>query len=336
MSYLLHQKIPRKTFLASDAWLSFNRYLGHKTGRLRLENQDVSWIQKQSKMAGKFYLFSHSALIEPGQTACNLIKDIKKKDIPSDINYLRFVLMYTKEELGDIKKCGAFYSAKQYDLASWHAFVPLLGYKTSDEILQTFRKSTRYEIRKASKIFDVEVCVSPCNMKMKKTFWKYYADWTQKYLKTSFVSMSYFLNLLHFYEIDPEIQYYLIFVKYKGKTVGVAMFTQYENAIYYQYSASDKQLNKGGILHVAVYEAIKIAFERRLAFVSLWGVVPKGLEHKVPKSWLGFSNFKLGFRPLVVRMAGPIIVPLKLVGYMGLVRDLWADIKLNYVNKFIR
>ncbi len=332
------------SFYQSDLWLNYFRKIYPYVGRIYKFGLVGQFFEVQTKIAGKGWIFPHAPYNYNLDTTFRIrefvdfLNYVKSQAQKRRIDFIKFVpmLIYSNKCLNLLKReLKILRSPKQYEYASWHAFLPLIQYKDSN-ILIMFRKSTRYLIKKTGGAFWVEIKnLRNVNKIELRYFWdglKFYSKMNSNLIP--FERLLLLKELLEKNNHEDEDINGIILASLKcsipmcnNKYVGYGIFPYFNKRIFYQYSSFSKEYPKYGISHLLIYNMIQYAIKQNFKYFSLWGVNLPNSRLRI-KDWQGFTNFKLGFRPNIVKLIGPLILPITLRGKLAYARDLIGHIRL--------
>ncbi len=302
--FLLNCK--EKTFLHSWNWGEFQKRLGNKIWRFGFfkDSDLISLILVIKIIAkrGTFFLIPHGPVIKEEsatyETKIALLKTILEK--LKEINkfekciFLRISPIWerSKENQEIFKKFG-FLEAPIFS----HPEISLeLDISLSEEdLLMNMRKTTRYLIKKAQKIKNLEVEKNGDLRKIEK-FYEIYQNTAERHSFFPF-SLEYLKN--EFLAFSPDHQISIFFTKYspshsleEKEIISGGIFIFWQEKGFYHHGASTLKYPKIPVSYLLLWEAIREAKKRGCSFFNFWGISP--LEKK-SHPWYGLSLFKMGF-----------------------------------------
>lgn len=156
-------------------------------------------------------------------------------------------------------------------------------HKTEEELLGDMRKTTRYEIRRASKgEVQVYTTTDPKNL---KEFDALYAATSTRHRFIPHVGIK------EEFELFAKRNQAMLYVgKQGGVTTACAIILYYGNQAIYHHGASLP--SKAAVSYAVQWEAITEAKKRGMKVYNFWGIAPEG-SPKHP--WRGITLFKTGF-----------------------------------------
>ena len=161
--------------------------------------------------------------------------------------------------------------------------------ESENEILQSFRKTTRYEIRKAIKNPDVSVGIED-NEKGWRAFCKLQKNMSKR-TNTGYLSHEAVERLSRFWLRNGEGGTILI-MRYKGSTVGGAIIIRSNGVAIYKAGASDRAISGLSTSHMLLWEAIKWAKNHQCYSFDMGGY---SLVARPGDALWGINIFKKGF-----------------------------------------
>lgn len=154
---------------------------------------------------------------------------------------------------------------------------------SEDELLAGMRKTTRYDIRKASR--DTVSVVSTTNPKYLKEFFALYEKTSTRH---GFVPHSGITEEFEVFAKERQVTLYL--GKYNGKTTAAAVVLYYGHQAIYHHGAS--VYSESPVSALVQWEAIKDAKKRGMKMYNFWGIAP---DNNPKHPWRGITLFKKGF-----------------------------------------
>lgn len=344
MSYMCKFSEIQTSFYQSDLWLNYLKKIYPYAGRIYRFGLVGQFFEVQTKIAGKGWIFPHAPYkykfdsdfnVEQLVSFINYTKEQARK---RRVDFIKLVpmLVYSKKCFSLLKKKLKFLrSPKQYEYASWHAFLSLDEYKGNNTLIR-FRKSTRYLIRRTSKSFLVEIknIRNVDNIELKH-FWQGLKAYSRRNSHViSFENLLLLKQLLGMNNNQSGDANGILLgsircqlPKCQKKHVGYGIFPYFKKRIFYQYSSFSKEYPQYGISHILIYDIIKYGLIHNFKYLSLWGVNLPDSKFRI-KNWQGFTNFKLGFRPNTVKLIGPLVLPITARGKLAYIRDLVGHVRL--------
>jgi lipid II:glycine glycyltransferase (peptidoglycan interpeptide bridge formation enzyme) len=159
--------------------------------------------------------------------------------------------------------------------------------KSLDEISENMRKNTRYSIRRGERM-GLEV-LNTKGMEYMDEFRKIY-EMTVKRHGWNASDFEYIENQYKFFSSQGISRMFC--VKYKGKILGAAIFTQFADQVIYHHSGSVTDMQNVPAMYLLIWEAIKYYKKIGLKGFNFFGVCSKTQK---AHPWYGLSLFKRGF-----------------------------------------
>jgi len=159
--------------------------------------------------------------------------------------------------------------------------------KSEDEILSNMRKTTRYEIRKATSL-GIKILTSD-DLSNIEDFYKLQISTAKR---QGFVPFSYSYLFEQFKVFSENNEALLYSSKFENKLLAQAMIIFYGKEAVYHYGASTQEGRSYPGAYLIQWETIKEAKTRGMKRYNFWGVAP---EDKKDHRFYGVSVFKRGF-----------------------------------------
>jgi lipid II:glycine glycyltransferase (peptidoglycan interpeptide bridge formation enzyme) len=291
-----------KTFLSSWNWGEFNKLMGNKIWRLgifQISNLiGIVLVIKIEAKRGSFLLCPHGPVILPKIKDQKskikiffgiLIDYLKKLAKKEKCSFIRMVPLWEKnvENQKLLQEFG--FREAQMHANAYEATLKLDLSPPEDELLMSFRKTTRYLIRQALKNPDLEIIKSD-KIEDIKIYHKLNQE-VASYQKFFPFSFKFLKN--EFDVFRKEKQALLFFGKYQEKIIAAALIIFWSKIGFYHHAALSPKYHKIPISYLILWQAIKEAKKRDCKLFDFWGYVdPK----KYPKHpWAGPTFFKMGF-----------------------------------------
>lgn len=286
-----------RTFLQSWNWGEFLKLMGQKIWRFGIFDNDkliaTSLFTKVEAKRGRFLLVEHGPNIIFNlkeqriailRTFLEKLKEIAKKEKAS---FIRICPIWEKT-----KENEAVFQELKFKDAPIHLH-PEISWildldKNEEEILSKMRKTTRYLIRQAQKINELEIKKST-QLEDLKDFYQIYQK-TAKWHHFVPFSFDFLKNQLDVFKKDDQILIFL--AKYKGQTIAGAIIVYWQDGGFYHHGGSLRNWPKIPASYLIQWEAIKEAKRRNCKFYSFWGIAP---ENRPNHPWQGLTLFKKGF-----------------------------------------
>jgi len=284
-----------KTFCQSWNWGEFNKSMGDKIFRFVIfDKEDIIALCQVlivKAKRGTFVFVPHGPAI---------IKNDKKKEIVSSM--LEFLKDLGKKEKAIFIRFSPIMERTEENILIWKSLKtnnapihmhPELTWeidirKNEEDLLKEMRKTTRYLVRQAEKIEEIEIVQSK-EEKDLEGFEKVYEETAERHSFTPF-SKKYLEKELKAFKDDNQVSLFL--GKYKGEVVSSAMIIFHSGIGFYHQGASSFKYNKIPVSYLLQWEAIKEAKKRGCEFYNFWGIAP---EEDKNHPWAGLSLFKKGF-----------------------------------------
>lgn len=302
------------TFMQSWSWGEFEEECSHEVFRIAVEEGDmiaavVQLILIRAKR-GTFLYVPHGPIIHKDLLPWSIwATDPQKPEIPNYAS-IKEVLHHIHHELVRIARTndcayirinsslpnhgqfrqifeGQGYKLAPIYLTSENAAVLSLRGQTSDTLLGSMRKTTRYLIHKAEKE-QVTVSVDTSGESIKE-FMKLYSLTTERekfvgfgdeYINKEFEAFGKYGNAV------------FLHAHHKAQNLATALILFTKNCAFYHQGASNHP--KVPAPYLLQWHAIRLAIERGCDYYNFWGTYIPG---RTPKSWHGLSLFKFGFGP---------------------------------------
>ncbi len=300
------------SFLTLYDWIEFQKSIGKNTKRF--------WIKKDDEVVGTLYIEIFRRKIAKYAYSPHspvLLEKVIENDLENflidlsvfaksfikaqGLNYFKIDTLLRDEKIKSLEKTGwkkSFSPGQAKDM--W-----VIDFKENEEkTLMSFKKDTRYYVRRAEKLGveiveatseeEVREFVNILNeTKERKGF--------QNFNDSYFIDQWKALNVdLKTKDIKPITRVFL--AKFEGKTIAGALINYNETTIFYSHggSTSDPELSKLAAPYFLHWTIIKNAIEHGYSQYSMWGVVPKGIDHV----WRSMSNFKMKFPGEIMSFSG--------------------------------
>lgn len=153
----------------------------------------------------------------------------------------------------------------------------------AEQLLVSMRKTTRYEIKRATKL-DVKV-YSTMDPKYLKEFFDLYEKTSTRH---GFVPHS---GIREEFELFAKKKQAILYLgKHEGNTIAAAIILYFGNQAIYHHGASLS--SKAPVSYAVQWEAIQDAQKRGMKVYNFWGIAP---ETSPKHPWRGITLFKTGF-----------------------------------------
>lgn len=309
------------SFLTNNDWIQFQKSFGKNIDRYIILKDDAAvgllYLEVFRRKISKYAYAPHNPLLidsiindsESFNEFLSDLSDFGKKYINENgLNYFKIDPLFFASKKVDIKKNGFVNSLSPGQAKDmWVIDLP----ETADELLRNFKKDTRYytkraeklgvEITEASTVEEVAEFVAILNETKSRKGFQNFPD-------------SYFINQWKSLNQEIDIPICRVFLaKHQGKTVAGAMINYNKDWLYYSHggSTSDPELSKLAAPYFLHYTIMKDGIEKGFKYYSMWGVVPKGVQH----DWRSMSDFKMRFPGDITEFTGPFEVHKNSFGY---------------------
>ncbi|MEK7519341.1 MAG: peptidoglycan bridge formation glycyltransferase FemA/FemB family protein [Patescibacteria group bacterium] len=295
-------KCEEKTFLQSWNWGEFQQNIGNRIWRFGLYQNGIlvclAFITKIEAKRGKFLLIQHGPTvfkIEAGGPIFKLdilkvlLEKLKVIAREENCSFIRINPLWEKnrENQSILKNLGfreAPLHANAYE-ATWKLDIAL----SEEEILKNMRKTTRYLIRQALKIPELEIVKSEA-MEHINLFQELNLA-VSKYQKFIPFPSDFVKNEFDIFLRDKQAL--LFFGKYEKEVIASALIIFWSDIAFYHQAALHPKYHKTPIAYFLQWEAIKEAKKRGCRIYDFWGYIDPQKNPSHP--WAGPTLFKMGF-----------------------------------------
>jgi peptidoglycan pentaglycine glycine transferase (the first glycine) len=281
------------SFFQSYNWGEFQRSLGFEVLRLGFFEADQLVAVAQGIIIrakrGK-YLYVRNGPVADWTNIEQIkfiIDTLKQQAKQHRLWHVRISPLISKNSVGaEFIRQQHFPVSPMYDVDALDTWVLDLD-QTLADILSKMRKTTRYEINRATKLgVTVESYSDPSKL---KDFYTIYRDTIDRQHWTGY-SEKYLLHQFQTFVEDQQAKLFL--AKYQEQYIAGAIFIYYGDTCYYHYAGSLTAFKKIPAPYLLQWENIKYAKEMGLKKYNFWGIAP---EDKLNHPWQGLSFFKMGF-----------------------------------------
>ncbi|MBP8617826.1 MAG: peptidoglycan bridge formation glycyltransferase FemA/FemB family protein [Candidatus Pacebacteria bacterium] len=286
------------SFLQSFTWGDFKKNLGKKVWRLAVVT-DSNFLDKPcsflaiSQVVEEVLFLNFNYLYVPyGPIFQSNLDEASKKEVftllKQELKKIAsqeksiFVRIEPKESLNFDQDLKYFKDTSLQPLRT--LFVDLKP--SISEIMASFRKETRYDIRLAEKN-QIEIRKGKPDDLM--IFINLLRETAQQH-KFNIYSENYYVSLYHTL-ISQNMMEFLIAEKDK-QILGGLMGVVFKKTAVYLFGATASTFKNLGVSYLLLWSFIKIAKEQGCQALDLWGVGP---ENDSSHPWSGFTKFKRGF-----------------------------------------
>jgi len=284
-------KIPKVTFVQSYEWIEFNKSLGRNILNLGIyQNQEligvgVGVIIRAKR--GSYLYFRQGPIIDwsKDELVKELLTYLKQYCVENKIWFIRTSPMLSRNDVVS-KEYLQNPKSPMHDVEALDTWIMNLD-GSEEEIFNTIRKKTRYEIRTASKE-GLEAVIVNYQTGFEE-FYKILKDTVQRQGWNSY-SSEYIKKEFESFNKDKRAD--ILLIKYNNKYIAGGIFIHFANQTFYHYGASLTEFNNLPGAYLLMWEAIKLAKEKGNSFFNFWGVSP---ENNLKHPWYGLSKFKRKF-----------------------------------------
>lgn len=289
----------RKTFLHSWNWGEFQKSLGNEIWRWGVFDgarlASVALVIKHKAKRGNFLLVPHGPCVASQgifnfqflilKTLTEKLKDLAKKE-KADFIRISPILERTTENEKIFKDLGFRLRALHtHPESSWKLNIE----KAPEELLAGMRKTTRYLIKQAEKIDDLEIMQS-FDKDDVEVFNRLHLETVKNQNFVPF-SLEYFKKEFSAFAPDKEIA--LFIAKYRGKPIAASYGIFWSGMAFYHHAAMLPEYKKIPAAYLLQWRAIKEAKGRGCKIYDFWGYSNPIKYPKHPYS--GPTLFKMGF-----------------------------------------
>ncbi|OGM99233.1 MAG: hypothetical protein A2915_02815 [Candidatus Yanofskybacteria bacterium RIFCSPLOWO2_01_FULL_41_34] len=303
-----------KSFLQTQEWLDFQKYIGRKTWRFDDGKIKANIIQHDLPFGKNYLYIPHGPEIN-----FNVITGTINNEVAKFVAYLKNLAkdqksIFIKIEPLDDKVPEAIHNLS----TSWrikrsvkeiqpHKTVVLDLQKSEEELLAEMHHKTRYNIKVAEK-YGVVVKDSLSAGEAGKdldTFWKLLKKTTKRDRFGSH-SKEYYKKLVEYFQ-QGEMRVDLVLAYHQDKAVAGALMMTYGDICYYLHGASDYDARSMMAPYALHWENIKTLQASGCKFYDLWGIDSQ--------RWPGVTRFKLGWGGREVEYSGSFDLPVSRFWY---------------------
>jgi lipid II:glycine glycyltransferase (peptidoglycan interpeptide bridge formation enzyme) len=286
---------PRTTFIQSSLWDEIHKNLNIPTIPLLIKNDKKQIVGlglgiKIYAKRGKYLYFRNGPLInwqnaDLVKDTIKFLKKLAKKDNMWFIRISPLIEPNSKAEkiYSDIKAFNTPISSLE-GLDTW---VSDIHNHTEETLLKSFKKKTRYEVKKALKNCEFEVYDDTSKFEdffyiltatAKRNGWK---PFPENFIKEE-------LKVFSKYKKAS-----LILAKHNQKYIAGAIFVHYANQTSYHHSGSLKEYKHLSAPYGIIWHAYKEALKQKSTHLNFWGLAP--INSKANHPWAGLTQFKKKF-----------------------------------------
>lgn len=202
--------------------------------------------------------------------------------------------------------------------------------KSEEELLNSFKQKTRYNIKVAQKRgVTVELSKRP------EDFARYLA-----LTKETTQRQGFYAHTQEYHEKMWEILHdakeksadrlsaHLLVAKYQGEAITTWVLFRFSDTLYYPYGASTREHRDVMANNLVMWEAIRLAKKWGCKYLDMWGALGPDPDKSDP--WYGFHNFKAGYGARHVEYIGTwdyVVSPLLYKLYRGVEKIRWIGLR---------
>ncbi len=293
-----------KSFLQTQNWLDFQKYIGRKTWAFDDGKIKANIIQHDLPF-GKNYLY----IPHGPEISFDAISGGIKNELAQFVAYLKNLAreeksIFVKIEPLDDKAMEFLYGLgfkKSLKKIQPQRSVIINLEKSEDELLSVMHHKTRYNIKIAEKN-NIEVKGSSDLSAFLQLLNK-----TAKRDRFGTHTKNYYEKLLSFFG-EGEMKTDLILASFEGKPVAGALILSAGGTCYYLHGASDYNYRAMMAPYALHWENIKYLKQHNFKFYDLWGIDAN--------RWPGVTRFKLGFGGHEIEYPGSFDLPVSRFWYL--------------------
>lgn len=169
--------------------------------------------------------------------------------------------------------------------------------KSEDELFNSFKNKTRYNIRLAQKH---GVVVEEDNSQ--KTFNQYLKLMLETTQRQGFYAHDSKFHQTQWQFLQPAGISHLVVAKHKGKVLAAFLLFLFNKTLYYPYGASTREHKDFMAPNLLMWEAIRFGKNNGATLFDLWGGTSSEIKENDP--WYGWHRFKMGYCPKVIELVG--------------------------------
>lgn len=288
----LVQHYPEANFLQSWNWGVFHEQLGHPVTRLVWEENSrpvaVASAVKETAKRGTYLTIAGGPLLDWSQPAVvsRVMTDLRSLGQAERVDFIRFrpQVVNSPTVAAVLNEVGAKPSP-MHVTADITVTVDLS--KSLDELMASFRKSTRYEVRRAEKEgITVRRSTDPADIDLM------YQDQLALAKKHNFVPFSHQFWAKQFAAFAADDQVELFHAELNGERLASAFILYYNQEAVYHYGTSTAANGKLPGSYACQWAVIQRAKERGCQRYNLWGIAPPNQPNH---RFAGVTTFKTGF-----------------------------------------
>lgn len=311
--------ISQFSFIQSFEWIEFQRSLGRDVyplgiyGRNNEESQNSS--EKESQVSkdkligvaagviikakrGSYLYIRNGPVInwEDNELVSSVLDHLKEYAKQRGLWFVRISPLIEKQsKASEILSSFKLPDFPMNDVEALDTYLmPLIG--SEDEIFNSVKKKTRYEIRNAlnkceiittQDVKYIDDFYSVLLETVKRNNWTAYS---KEYITKEFQA---FNNQNSLEAKESKSGATIVLAKYQGKFIAGAIFIHFADQTFYHYAASLTEYRDVAAPYAVIWEGIKLAIQRQHKFFNFWGITPENAKDSHP--WTGLTRFKFKF-----------------------------------------
>jgi len=292
-----------KSFLQTQEWLDFQKYIGRKTWRFDNGKITANIIRHDLPFGMNYLYIPHGPEID-----FNSISGSVKNELQQFVSYLKDLAkeeksIFIKIEPLDDKVPEALHQFKfkksSKEIQPKKSVIIDLE-RSEEELLRAMHHKTRYNIKVAEKdglMFTVGNDMD--------AFWKLLKH-TAKNDSFSTHPKEYYQKLCS----TPGLKAEMVFIKHESVPVAGALLLAYGDTVYYLHGAMDRDAKYKPMMapYKLHWEVVKWAKGYGMKYYDLWGINAN--------RWPGVTRFKLGWSGRIVEYPGSFDLPISKFWYL--------------------
>lgn len=294
-----------RSFLQTQDWLDFQKFVGRKTWRFNDGKIRANIIQHDLPFGKNYLYIPHGPEISFGEIQSGL-----KNEVDNFLKYLKdlgkenksiFVKMEPMEDVvvEVIYRKNLKHSKKSIQPTR----TVIIDLNLPEEVLLSkMHHKTRYNIHLAEK--------KGLRLEEKddvKEFWKLLKKTAKK---DNFYTHNYeyYEKLIEFFSDDKELKTKIVFEMSGDKALAGAILLTFSDTVYYLHGAMDRDYKNLMAPYLMHWEIIKWAKAQGYHYYNFWGIDAN--------RWPGVTRFKLGFGGHEVEYPGSFDMPISKIWYL--------------------
>lgn len=288
--------IPRVTFVQSYTWSNLQEEIGTEVLRLGIYSEDKLIGLGLGKIIrakrGSYLHFRHGPFIDfTNKKLINaLVQYLKYFAKKQGLWFIRLSPMIETNSIEEqnLKAIKGVREIPINEVEGMDAWIMQLNYDSEEDLFNSIKKKTRYEIRKAMK--SCEVLITK-DSKYVEDFYEIEMDTVRRNNNWNAFSKKFTQQEFDHFSRTGDAD--IILIKYENKFIAGGIFIHYANQTFYHYGASLTEFRNIPAGYLTLWEAIKLAYHRGHSVFNFWGIAPEGSSSKHP--WYGLTAFKRKF-----------------------------------------